>query len=204
MRIVGTSFLRRRDCCHTNWSLPMKRLSGIAVLLLIFTGCASAPVDTAVRYDFDHGTDFRLYKTYRWFDGPFFPEDPATREESQYRLVRDAINQQLKEKGYNWLQFSATDLVFHIHSGVADAGVPEAWITYNWYKPWWGAFGPRAAISRYDDGTLVLDIIDAERMELIWRGLIPAFYTDDGGIADLETLGPRVHELLKDFPATVN
>jgi len=182
----------------------MTRLPGIVVLLLFFAGCASAPVDTAARYDFDHATDFRLYKTYRWFDGPYFPEDPATKEETQYRLVRDAINQQFKQKGYNWLQFSATDLVLQIHSGLRDAGPPETWITYNWYKPWWGAYGPRAGISRYDAGTLVLDIIDAERTELLWRGLIPQFYDDDGSIVDVEALGPRVHELLKDFPVAVN
>ncbi|MDT8324229.1 MAG: DUF4136 domain-containing protein [Bacteroidota bacterium] len=181
----------------------MKRVHGFALGLLLVAGCASAPVDTTPRIDFDHGTDFRIYKTYRWFDGPFVPGDPATRDEAQYRTVRDAVNLHLKEKGYDWQQFSPTDLVIHMHSGFDVPQKPENWMTYNWYKPWWGAYGPMAAISRYDDGTLVLDVIDAERTELIWRGLLPVFYSSDGRIADVETLGPRIRDLLKDFPAAI-
>lgn len=181
----------------------MTRTHGLVLVLLLLAGCASAPVDLSPRIDYDHGTDFRIYKTYRWFDGPFLPGDPATRDEPQYRAVRDAINTVLKEKKYDWQQFSPTDLVLHIHSGHDVPEKPENWMTYNWYKPWWGAYGPMAEISRYDRGTLVLDVIDAERTELIWRGLLPAFYTPEGGVADIETLGPRIARLLEDFPAAI-
>ncbi|MCB2205744.1 DUF4136 domain-containing protein [bacterium] len=176
----------------------------VAAAILLLAGCSSTPViDNAPRADFDRGTDFRVYKTYRWFDGPFMPDDPATKEETQYQTVRDAINVQLKEKGYEWRQFSATDLVLHVHSGMISPRQPDAWITYNWYKPWWGAYGPMADISRYDPGTLVLDVIDAKRTELIWRGLLPAVYDEDGSLIQPEKLPDRIAAMLKDYPAAV-
>ena len=117
----------------------MKSLPGcVAVLLILVGGCGSTSQQNSILTDFNPETDFRIYKTYRWFDGPYLPGDPATAEELQYRTVRDAINLVFEEKGYDWQQFMPTDIVLHIHSGYDAPPHVESWITYNWYKPWWG------------------------------------------------------------------
>ncbi|MBN1447566.1 MAG: DUF4136 domain-containing protein [Bacteroidetes bacterium] len=182
----------------------MKSLFGCIVTLMIFiAGCGSAPPQKTIRTDFNPATDFRVYKSYRWFDGPFLPGDPATADEPQYRTVRDAINMVLSEKGYEWLQFQPTDLVLHIHSGFDSPPQVDAWITYNWYKPWWGAYGPMIEVSRFDPGMLVFDVIDAKSTELVWRGLIPRFYTADGAFRDVEGFPAEIQEMLKNFPQAV-
>jgi hypothetical protein len=187
----------------------MNRVPGLCVLILLFlAGCGSAPVATestgpSMKFDFNAQTDFRLYKSYRWFDGPFLPGDPATRDESQYKTVRDAVNVVMKENGYDWLQFSPTDLVLNIHSGFDVPENLDAWITYNWYKPWWGAFGPFVDVSHYEKGTLVVDVIDAKRTELLWRGMLPAFYSPSGGLTDVEGFAVRLASLLENLPTPV-
>lgn len=175
----------------------------IAIILMLLTGCGSTPPQKTILTDYNPETDFRIYKTYRWFDGPFLPGDPATEEETQYRTVRDAVNEVLKEKGYDWQQFMPTDLILHIHSGFHSPPTVNNWITYNWYKPWWGAYGPMVAVSRFEPGMLVLDVIDAESIELIWRGLIPSFYSPEGRIRDPEGFQESIRTVLKNFPAAV-
>mgnify|MGYP000678182551 CR=1 FL=1 len=179
------------------------QLGMTAVLLLMLAGCGSAPPQKTIISEFNPETDFRLYKTYRWFDGPFLPGDPATSEETQYHTVRNAINKIFRAKGYEWQQFEATDLVLHIHSGLDTPPEIDQWMTYNWYKPWWGAYGPMVEVSRFEPGMLVLDIIDAKNVELIWRGLIPDFYTPEGRLRDVEGFADRIQRALRDFPAAI-
>jgi len=56
------------------------------------------------------------------------------------------------------------------------------------------------AVSHFDPGMLVFDVIDAKKTELIWRGLIPRFYTSDGGLRDVEGFTRDIRQMLRDFP----
>jgi len=40
------------------------------------------------------------------------------------------------------------------------------------YGPYWGRYGGTANIdvSQYDEGTLIIDVIDMNKKELVWRG----------------------------------
>jgi hypothetical protein len=42
---------------------------------------------------------------------------------------------------------------------------------YGWYSPWWGSYGGYVDVSYYEQGTVIIDLVDAERKELVWRGL---------------------------------
>lgn len=180
----------------------MRTYLGFAIILLfVFAGCGSAPPQKEIISDFNPETDFRIYRTYRWFDGPFMPGDPATAEETQYHTVRDVVNEIFRAKEYDWQQFESTDLVLHMHSGFEAPPEIDKWITYNWYKPWWGAYGPMVEVSRFEPGMLVLDVIDAKKIELVWRGLIPDFYTPEGTLRDVEGFADRIQQALRDFPA---
>lgn len=182
----------------------MPRFSvALFLTVLVLTGCASQQELPQTRTDLDSSTDFRIFKTYRWFDGPFFEGDPATAQESQYKFLRDAVNTSLRKQNYDWQQFSASDLVMHIHSGSYSSGRVANWITYNWYKPWWGAYGERVDVSSYAAGTLIIDVIQGKTTTLVWRALIPGFFAEDGSILDRETVAQRIDEAVRTLPAAV-
>jgi hypothetical protein len=181
----------------------LRRILIVLIPLVLVSACAAPPPVQTLRSDLNPETDFRLFKTFRWFDGPFVPDDPATADEQQYRTVHDAINTLLRDKNYDWQQFSVTDLVIHIHSGMKNAGRIENWMTYNWYQPWWGAYGPMVNVSSFAPGTLVIDIIEAKRAGLVWRGLIPAFYAEDGDLQDADGFTLPLKEVLNSLPAAI-
>ncbi len=177
--------------------------AAVLLTILVLMGCASQQEIPQTRTDLDPSTDFRLFKTYRWFDGPFFEGDPATAEKSQYTYLRDAVNSALQKQNYDWQQFAATDLVLHIHSGMYASQPVTDWLTFNWYKPWWGAYGERVNVSRYAPGTFIIDVIQAKGTVLVWRGLIPGFFSEDGTILDPESVSTRINDAVSNLPEAI-
>jgi hypothetical protein len=171
-------------------------LGALVLLLLACSGAELRPVVT----DLNTGIDFRLYKSYRWFDGPFFEGNAATAVEGVYVTLRDAINEKLTASGLEWKQFDDVDLTMHIHAGMKTKPPVEQWTAYNWYKPWWGAFTPLVAVSGYDAGSLVIDIIDVKKVELIWRSVLPSVFNDDGNVTDMQRFRAQLDEAFMDFP----
>jgi hypothetical protein len=171
-------------------------LGALVLLSIACSGTAPRHVIT----DRNSDADFRIYKTYRWFDGPYFEGNHATAQESLYRTLRDSVNVMLGASGLEWKQFEPVEMTLHIHAGMSTPPGIEQWTAYNWYKPWWGAFAPLSPASIYDPGTLVIDVIDAKRAELIWRALLPGCFTPDGRVADMERLGRQLREAFSSFP----
>ncbi len=179
----------------------MTTLRGALLGALVLISAACAGIDPRpVITDKNSDADFRIYTSYRWFDGPFFEGNPATANEELYRTLRDSINVMLGSAGLQWKQFERVEMVLHIHAGMNDRPPIEQWTTYSWYKPWWGAFPPLSTASTYEPGTLVVDVIDAKKKELIWRALLPDCFTADGEVADMQRLGRQLREAFADFP----
>jgi hypothetical protein len=188
--------------CSTHQEIShMATLRGLLLGALVFTtiacsGMAPRPVIT----DKNSHADFRIYTTYRWFDGPYFAGNHATANESVYRALRDSVNVALNAAGLEWKQFEKVEMTLHMHAGMPTPPIIEQWTAYSWYKPWWGAFAPLSPASMYDPGTLVIDVIDAKRAELIWRALLPDCFTSDGSIMDINRLGRQLREAFDSFP----
>jgi hypothetical protein len=171
----------------------------LGALVLLFAACSGAELRPVVT-DLNTGVDFRLYKSYRWFDGPFFEGNAATAVEGVYVTLRDAINEKLFAAGLQWEQFDNVDLTLHMHAGMKNKPPIEQWTAYNWYKPWWGAFAPLVKVADYDAGALIIDIIDTKKVELIWRTVLPSVFNDDGEVVDMQRFRAQLNDAFMDFP----
>jgi len=147
----------------------MKRISLILIgtLFYIFTGCAPISVTT----DYDRKVNFSKYDTYRWIKGKEIPDDALAKNPLLKKRVKDAVDRKLKEKGFILKNNGEVSFVTVIHSGVEKRMDVTDRGRYGWYDPWWGPYGGRVDVSYYNYGTLVIDIVDAKKKELIWRGL---------------------------------
>jgi len=178
----------------------MSILRNLALLMLpLLTACSSS-TQMPVITDFNTNIDFLMYRSFRWYDGPYLPNDPATREEATLHLLRDNINVFLLDYGLEWKQFDPTDLVASVHSGLYETPEIEQWTAHNWYKPWWGAFSPLSKASMYSPGTLVVDFVDTKRLELVYRALLPGFFDEQGRITNIEGLNELFASAMAAYP----
>lgn len=175
----------------------------LAFIVASFIGCSSLTVTS----DFDASQDFNSYKTYRWATPEEAnPDDALAQNPLIKKRVIAGIDKALQEKGFILVEKgSGPDFVLITHAGVKEKmNVTQTggYRGYGWYDPWWGPYGGNTHVSYYDEGSLVIDVIDWNEKELSWRGIGTGVVKD--GQQDAEEMQERINEItakiLADFP----
>lgn len=139
----------------------------VFTLSLFIVSCSSVTVQS----DFDPEVDFSTFKTFRWYEGQPVPDDELV----MYPLVKnrfiESITEGLTSKGLELIEGTDADLVVVIHAGMKERMQVTNYGGYGWYDPWWGPYGGYTNVSYYEQGTVVIDLVDAEKKELVWRGM---------------------------------
>jgi hypothetical protein len=144
----------------------MKRGAAVlGVLWLALQACSSV----SVKHDYDRGVDFQAYKTYAWSETEM-PDDELAKNPLVKKRVQLAVDKVLGSKGYSLTETDQADFVVVAHAGIKERMRIQDYGRYGWYDPWWGPYGGRVDVSYYEEGTLVIDIVDAKKKELVWRG----------------------------------
>jgi hypothetical protein len=137
-----------------------------AYLVVAMIGCSTLRVN----YDYDPETDFSTMKTFDWHPVP----PGGSVNDLVVKQVRGEVIQQLEGKGLKSGQ-EKPDFLIAIHGGkVAKLDIVD-W-GYSYGGPGrYGRYGPystsrRIDVQEYEEGTLILDFVDTDTKELIWRG----------------------------------
>ena len=156
--------LARRD---TVCAMPCARLTSVLALLLAL---ACAPV--RVSYDFDPAEDFSGYRTFTWLP---VPQQPT----GDYRVdnplldgrIRAAVERNLTARGFRKVEDRAPDFYVAYHLNIEQKidvrTVNRGYVDYYGYYSSW----PETRVTQYDEGTLILDVANARRKQLVWRGI---------------------------------
>lgn len=171
--------------------LPLALLT--AALLTGIAGCATMSVTT----DYDQDVDFSEYKTFNWVKQK--PKIPPRRRIDAALLdkrIRDAVEAELAFKGFRRVTGGIPDFLVAYHLG-AENKVDVSAFGYR-YGPGGRWVGRQVEVHRYKEGSLILDIVDFDTRQLIWRGTaVGAIYSP----ADLERkLLEAVGKALDEFP----
>lgn len=174
--------------------------------LLLLAACQSARVER----DFDASRDFAAYRSWSWQEPAlqYRPDDPRIRSDLTEQRLRQAIAEQLEQRGLRPAQAGA----------MADLRV-QAWLIVEqrqdqvsthyggyWGDPWGGFWsGPVHTETRtldYRVSTLQIDLLDGRDGKLVWRGsaeqvLRPAPETPAEREAALRA---RVAEIIGQYP----
>jgi len=149
-----------------------------------------------VNVDWDRSANFSSFKTYAWQPSPA----PATGLWDQ--RVIDGVNKQLQAKGFQmvtsnpqmWVVYTA-----HIKKEQQVVGTG-----YNMGPSWgWGYWGGPTTTTyntyTYKEGTLVVELADANGHTLLWRGTATDTVQNnpDKGI---KTLNNAMNKMFKNFP----
>lgn len=146
------------------------------LLLLGPSGCTTA-ARVGVTNDFDHAINFRAFKTWAWY--PQQPKDaeggPAKGYESFLdKRMRAAVTTEMTAKGLTEVAVNAAPDIYVAYSArVEDKQQVSPY--YNGmgspYGYGYGYYGRGySPVTQYKAGTVVIDIVDARRKELAWRG----------------------------------
>jgi hypothetical protein len=184
----------------------MKHLIALSVLLLV-TGASTAGAQD-VRYNFDKGTNFSAFKTYRWvvMKGTTPMSDLADRQ------IKAAVDAELATKGLMKTDSEQADLYVGYQGAV---GKEKQYTSFDsgwgygpgWYGAgWYGAGGGMTTgqTSTIYVGQLVLDMYASTSKTLVWRGAASKTL-DDGAKPEKQekNLAKAVTKMLKNYPPVV-
>ncbi len=166
----------------------------LLLLLLVAVGMMSCSPAT-VKYDYDREASFSNYKTYRWLQIRRNQSDaPMGRGTSLLeKHIRQAVDKELAEKGYRLVQERDVDFLVAFHAGVREKIDVTRYGYGSWRRPW-----QAVTVRRYKEGTLVLDVIDREKKQLVWRSWGSSVVNDPAKRDEL--IREAVHKMLAKFP----
>jgi hypothetical protein len=145
--------------------LRRRLILGVAAAALVTAGCATMNVSAHI----DRGANFTPYLTYDWGPPDALPTgDPRLDNNPFFRdYLMGAVEKQLGTRGFKRaVSHDAADLLVHYHASVNQRvevyGVDaQHGYCYKDCEP---------QVMDYEQGTLVIDIVDARTKKVVWRG----------------------------------
>jgi hypothetical protein len=145
------------------------RVSASAAVVIVacaIAGCAPIRVSSHV----DRERDFTRYRTFDWGPADALPAGDARLERDAFFQdhIQGAIERNMAARGFE--RAAATvepDVRVHFHA-VIDRRLDVNRLDSQ--SGYCGGNDCQAGVSEYEEGTLVIDVIDARTNRLVWRG----------------------------------
>ena len=150
---------------------------GLVVFLAVLLGACATPPNIQWNKDYD----FSHVKSYRWQD----PAGPSLVQSNPFmhKFIQDEIEKRLMAAGLTKAAPGATADVLVTYHGSVQNNVQLQSDSYGygfggygmggWGMYGYGMAGPVSTTTRvveYKEGTLIVDIVDPTKKELVWRG----------------------------------
>ena len=147
-----------------------------AAFALVLAGSLGACSGMKITTDYnpEAAPNFSAYQTYAWLPQPIRQDSRVYNAITESR-VRQAVDNSLSTGGYRKLASGTPDFLVAWQAaieGKVDVTMVNGYYGYGYRR--WGAWGAEPTVTEYDEGTLILDVIDGESRELAWRGVAQA------------------------------
>lgn len=176
---------------------------------LLLAGCASNRAPPS-RIDYDRKADFSVYRTFG------FPKETGTDRGGYSTLVtsyfKSSVTTMMEARGYKYTQ-DHPDLLVNFFMNTRDRtevrSQPNASLGYGYYGYRYGLYN---AWPMYDEdrtvtyrvGTINIDIVDAEKKQLVWEGVSEGRVSDEAMANPKVTVNAVVTELMRQYPGRPN
>ena len=171
----------------------MKAIKFLPLLLLFLVASCSA---IKVSADYDTKTDFSKYKTFAFYKKGI---DKVEISDLDKRRILTAVESEMLAMGFT--KSDNPDLLVNIFTKtVQKVDIYENNYYYGWY-PWY--YGPNfgTQVSKYTEGTLFIDLIDANKKELAWQGIGSGALNTTGNVDKKEEkIKEFVKEIMTQYP----
>ena len=174
---------------------------------LFAAGCATnrAP---ETRVDYDKSADFSVYRTYG------FPKETGTDRGGYSTLTtsyfKSAVSTAMEARGYKYSE-DRPDLLVNFFSNTRERteSRPGPAFGYGYYGyrrglyTGWPLYDDNRVVT-YKVGTLNVDIVDAEKKQLVWEGIAEGRVSDEQMENPKATINAVVAELMRQYPGRPN
>jgi hypothetical protein len=156
----------------------MKALLALAALAL--AGCASGP---EIRADYDRAADFGKYRSYGFVANA--GTDSGDFKSLSTQMLQNAAAREMETRGY--VRADDPDLVINFKGQLEEKvdieSTPAPYYGPGWgYAGWGGAYwggwgGTEVTTRRYNVGTLVMDVVDRDKRQVVYQGGVEGVVT---------------------------
>lgn len=184
-------------------SIDTRLAATLAVAAVVLAGCAGGP---DIRADFDRSADFGRYRTFG------FVAQPGT-DSSDYRslstqMLQNAAARQMEQRGYT--RADNPDLVINFTGKLEEKVDVEStpapfygpgWGYHGWIgAPWGGWGGTEVTTRRYNVGTLIMDVVDREKRQVVFQGGVEGVVTREMMANREAAIGKAVQLIFSRYP----
>jgi hypothetical protein len=148
---------------------------GLVIAALWLAGCESGP---EVRADYDKAADFGKYRTYNFVAAQ--STGGSDYKSLAMRILQTAASREMESRGYT--KADNADLLINFKGKLEEKTEIEStpapmygagWGYRGWYGAPYGAYGyggTEVSTRRYNVGTLVMDMVDREKQQVVFQG----------------------------------
>lgn len=178
--------------------LSNKTFTAITMVLLLIAVSSCSSVKVAA--DYDKNANFTEYKTFAFFKTGI---DKAEISDLDKRRILRAIESELMAKGFT--KSETPDMLVSIFTnsrekvnvynnsyGYGPYGYGWGWSPYYWNSGY-------SSVSTSTEGTLYVDLIDANKKELVWQGMGTGYLTQSMNKKE-ERINEFVSKIMEKYP----
>ena len=196
----------------------------VGAILALMLGCLSS-CSPAVNVQQKAGVDFSKYHTYDWAKTEVKSansQNPIYNSSLNDEMIQGAISKELAQRGIQQVQGKARPdfyLTYHLYIEEAERTIPNPptpGYAYPYNMMYRGRFMPinygywytspsyntGYSTETFNEGTMILDVVDAKSHNLVWRGSMA------DAVSDPARIGPEfsksAREILEKFPVAKN
>ena len=160
-------------------------LAAIIVAIFLAPGCSSI----SVNQDYNTSFDFSTWKNYGFLPIP----ESAGIDQLTADKISNAIKRELNAKGYKDSEPADFGVALHF-------GQKTVTDVQSYGYGWWG-YGGGVDVSQYEQGTLIIDLIDMKTNKLEWRGTAQGALADNPNVQErTANVDSAVSQMLAPFP----
>ncbi len=190
--------------------MPIRTLTAmLATLTVLIAGCATTGAPNT-RVDYDKSADFSVYRTFG------FPKETGTDRGGYSTLVtsyfKSSVTTAMEARGYKYSE-ERPDLLVNFFMNTRERtelrpgpSFSNAFGYYGYrrglYDPWPMYDDDRTVT--YKVGTINVDIVDAEKKQLIWEGVSEGRMSNEALRNPKVTVNAVVTELMRQYPGKPN
>jgi len=172
-----------------------------AVAALLFAAGCSAASGVRIQADRNPAADFSRYARYAWATAPIGGgEWPARNDRTAFDWkVRSLVDEQLAQRGYGRGVPEQADVLVDYRVSTEDREVADTFTDYARYRSAGGSAGlGEAYIKGYQEGTLIVEVLDARTRKLVWYGSATAVVNPE---LREKRLPDAIRRMFERFPA---
>ncbi len=157
------------------------------LLIALAALLGSCSKSLSIYSDFDRSAHVDAYRTFGWasINAAESSNAPLYANELNDKRIKKFISVEMESRGYV-LSDQKPELLLHYHiivdnkTGVSSSPGPYYhgyYGPYRYYYPYWGY--SQINVYNYKERTLIIDLIDASKNDLVWRAWVSPFLEDN-------------------------